>query len=168
MKDEHPKSWVICMVTAYSEDKSGLKITLDSLTATDYENKQKLLIVIADGNVTGAGQAKSTPEQCLELMERAPWMPKRAEPYSYVAIGDGKKRHNRAEVHAGFYRWQDQRVPMIVINKVGAPEEEGKPKAGNRGKRDSQLGALFFFSFFFFFVCVWVCVGVCIVIFLLL
>ncbi|KAI9215825.1 chitin synthase-domain-containing protein, partial [Blastocladiella britannica] len=29
--------------------------------------------------------------------------------------------------------------PFILINKVGAPEEAGKPKAGNRGKRDSQL-----------------------------
>ncbi|KAI9218760.1 chitin synthase-domain-containing protein, partial [Blastocladiella britannica] len=59
---EHPKSWVICLVTAYSEDKDGLATTLDSLSATHYNTHQKLLFVVADGKVTGAGQSKSTPE----------------------------------------------------------------------------------------------------------
>ncbi|KAI9187715.1 ATP-dependent RNA helicase [Blastocladiella emersonii ATCC 22665] len=139
LDDKHPDAWVICLVTCYSEDRKGLKTTLDSLSATHYNNHQKLLLVIADGNVTGAGQPKSTPEIVKDMLEPAPWMPSYPEPYSYVAIGDGPKRHNMAEVHAGFYRYDGQKVPFVLINKVGTPEEQGKPKAGNRGKRDSQL-----------------------------
>ena len=35
---------------------------------------------------------------------------------------------------------------MILVVKCGGPEEQGKPKAGNRGKRDSQLILMNFFS----------------------
>lgn len=35
---------------------------------------------------------------------------------------------------------------MILVVKCGNPDEEGKPKAGNRGKRDSQLVLMNFFS----------------------
>lgn len=35
---------------------------------------------------------------------------------------------------------------MITIVKCGNPTEDGKPKAGNRGKRDSQLILMNFFS----------------------
>jgi hypothetical protein len=35
---------------------------------------------------------------------------------------------------------------MILIVKCGNPDEQGKPKAGNRGKRDSQLILMNFFS----------------------
>ena len=37
-------------------------------------------------------------------------------------------------------------VPMILVEKSGTPDEDGKPKAGNRGKRDSQLILMKFFS----------------------
>ena len=51
-----------------------------------------------------------------------------------------------AKVYAGFFRWKDRRIPMITVVKCGAPEERGKPKPGNRGKRDSQLILMNFFS----------------------
>jgi hypothetical protein len=35
---------------------------------------------------------------------------------------------------------------MILIVKCGGPAEQGKPKPGNRGKRDSQLILMNFFS----------------------
>jgi len=44
-----------------------------------------------------------------------------------------------AQVYTGYYKISDHRVPMIVIVKCGTPEERKGPKAGNRGKRDSQL-----------------------------
>ncbi|ORZ32468.1 chitin synthase-domain-containing protein, partial [Catenaria anguillulae PL171] len=134
-----PKPWVICLVTAYSEDRAGIQTTLDSLSATEYPSHQKLLVVIADGNVTGAGQSVSTPDICRGMLKPARWMPSHVEPASYVAIGDGNNRHNMAEVHAGHYVYKDKKVPMVLINKVGNSEERGKPKAGNRGKRDSQI-----------------------------
>ena len=69
------------------------------------------------------------------------------EAHSYVAIADGHKRHNKAKVYAGFYDYDDatvegskqQRVPMVLIAKVGNELEAGDPKPGNRGKRDSQI-----------------------------
>jgi chitin synthase len=51
-----------------------------------------------------------------------------------------------AKVYAGFFRWKDRRVPMVTVVKCGTPEEQGKPKPGNRGKRDSQLILMNFFS----------------------
>lgn len=51
-----------------------------------------------------------------------------------------------AKVYAGFFHYKDRRVPMVTIVKCGAPEEQGKPKPGNRGKRDSQLILMNFFS----------------------
>jgi hypothetical protein len=35
---------------------------------------------------------------------------------------------------------------MVTVVKCGPPEEQGKPKPGNRGKRDSQLILMNFFS----------------------
>lgn len=41
----------------------------------------------------------------------------------------------------------NHRVPMIVVVKCGNPDEqEDSPKPGNRGKRDSQLILMNFFS----------------------
>src|ERR1043166_7557872 len=51
-----------------------------------------------------------------------------------------------ARVYAGFFRWKDRRIPMVTVVKCGATEEQGKPKPGNRGKRDSQLILMNFFS----------------------
>ncbi|KAL7751572.1 ATP-dependent RNA helicase [Sorochytrium milnesiophthora] len=139
LQAQHPQSFVICLVTCYSEDENGLRTTLDSLSATDYNDRQKLLFVIADGNITGAGQKRSTPESLKAMIEMADGMPAHAEPYSYMSIGDGYKRHNMAEVYAGHYVYKDKRVPFVFVNKVGTPQERAYPKAGNRGKRDSQL-----------------------------
>lgn len=38
------------------------------------------------------------------------------------------------------------KVPMLLVIKSGNPDEQGKPKPGNRGKRDSQLILMNFFS----------------------
>jgi len=59
----------ICLVTAYSESFEGLRTTLDSLATTDYPNSHKLLLVIADGIVKGAGSDISTPDICLSMMK---------------------------------------------------------------------------------------------------
>ncbi|KAJ6615277.1 chitin synthase-domain-containing protein [Mycena sp. CBHHK59/15] len=50
-----PLAHTICLVTAYSESVEGLRTTLDSLATTDYPNSHKLILVIADGMVKGAG-----------------------------------------------------------------------------------------------------------------
>ncbi|KAI0035167.1 chitin synthase-domain-containing protein [Vararia minispora EC-137] len=142
-----PLAHTICLVTAYSESVEGLRTTLDSLATTDYPNSHKLILVIADGMVKGAGNDKTTPEICLEMMRDFIIEPEDVEAHSYVAIADGHKRHNMAKVYAGFYdydpstveRSKQQRVPMVLVAKTGNPLEQGDRKPGNRGKRDSQI-----------------------------
>ncbi|KAF8206333.1 chitin synthase-domain-containing protein [Mycena galopus ATCC 62051] len=144
-----PLAHTICLVTAYSESKEGLRTTLDSIATTDYPNSHKVILIIADGMVKGAGNALTTPEICLSMMkDTVTGSDFNAVPaHSYVAIADGHKRHNMAKVFAGFYDYDDatterskqQRVPIIVVAKCGNPIEAGDAKPGNRGKRDSQM-----------------------------
>ena len=44
-----------------------------------------------------------------------------------------------SSVYSGYYQYQDKNIPTILIIKVGNPQESKYPRAGNRGKRDSQL-----------------------------
>ncbi|KAF8640970.1 hypothetical protein AX17_000616 [Amanita inopinata Kibby_2008] len=142
-----PLAHTICLVTAYSESVEGLRTTLDSLATTDYPNSHKMILVIADGMVKGAGNDLTTPDICLTMMKEFIISPTEVEPHSYVAIADGHKRHNMAKVYAGFYdydgatveRSKQQRVPMVLVAKCGNPLEANEAKPGNRGKRDSQI-----------------------------
>ncbi len=142
-----PLAHTICLVTAYSESIEGLRTTLDSLATTDYPNSHKLILIIADGMVKGAGNSITTPEICLTMMTDLVVPQHEVEPHSYVAIADGHKRHNMAKVYAGFYDYDDatverskqQRVPVVLVAKCGNPLEANEAKPGNRGKRDSQI-----------------------------
>ncbi|KAI9259804.1 chitin synthase [Helicostylum pulchrum] len=138
----------ICLVTCYSESEDGLRTTLDSIATTDYPNSHKLILVIADGIITGHGNSMSTPDTCISMMHNFLVDPESVETRSYVAIADGTKRHNMAKVYTGFYRYDDktvdvdkqQVVPMITIVKCGTPQEQAREsKPGNRGKRDGQV-----------------------------
>ncbi|EPQ60084.1 hypothetical protein GLOTRDRAFT_108791 [Gloeophyllum trabeum ATCC 11539] len=143
----YPLVHTICLVTAYSESVEGLRTTLDSLATTDYPNSHKMILVIADGMVKGAGNDMTTPDIVLTMMKEFVIAPDEVEPHSYVAIADGHKRHNMAKVYAGFYDYDDatvemskqQRVPMVLVAKCGNPLEANDAKPGNRGKRDSQI-----------------------------
>ncbi|ORZ15968.1 chitin synthase-domain-containing protein [Absidia repens] len=131
-----------CMlVTCYSEGEDGLRTTMDSLARTTYSKKHKIFFVICDGLITGAGETKSTPDIVVDMMDLDPTM-KNPNPSSYLAIADGEKQLNMAKVYAGHYRG----VPCITIVKCGTEEEKNAPKAGNRGKRDSQLILMSFFQ----------------------
>ncbi|CAG8715151.1 9692_t:CDS:2, partial [Acaulospora morrowiae] len=136
----------ILLVTCYSEGRQGIKTTLDSLAATDYPASHKIIMCIADGIIYGVGNRLSTPEICLSLMSDFIIPVDKVRAHSYVAIADGKKRHNMARVYAGYYKYNDhddsqksRRIPMITLVKCGGPEENDDPKQGNRGKRDSQM-----------------------------
>lgn len=142
-----PLAHTICLVTAYSESVEGLRTTLDSLATTDYPNSHKFILVIADGMVNGEGNNLKTPEIVLTMMKDFVIQPTDVEAHSYVAIADGHKKHNMAKVFAGFYDYDDatverskqQRVPIVLVAKVGNPLEVDDAKPGNRGKRDSQI-----------------------------
>jgi chitin synthase len=144
----YPLAHTICLVTAYSEGKDGLRTTLDSVATTDYPNSHKLILVICDGMIRGKGEAETTPDICLNMMRDHAVLPHEVQPHSYVAVASGSKRHNMAKIYAGFYDYgsrsripleKQERVPMMLVVKCGTPDEVGKSKPGNRGKRDSQI-----------------------------
>ncbi|KAG6000332.1 Chitin synthase 4 [Claviceps pusilla] len=143
-----PLAHTMCLVTAYSEGAEGIRTTLDSIAMTDYPNSHKAIVVICDGIIKGKGEAVSTPDVCLSMMRDHSTPPDLVEPFSYVAVASGSKRHNMAKVYCGFYDYgtksripteRQQRVPMMLIVKCGTPDEARKSKPGNRGKRDSQI-----------------------------
>lgn len=129
----------ILQVTCYSEGLSGLKSTLDSLTALEYDPDYKLIVVVADGDIKGSGNDLSTPEILLNMCHVDD-----PEPKPYISLAPGYKRYNRAKVHTGYYEYENKRCRIMIVNKVGNPDEVSKK--GNRGKRDSQVIFMSFFS----------------------
>ncbi|KAI8917501.1 chitin synthase-domain-containing protein [Powellomyces hirtus] len=138
--------YTILLVTCYSEGEASLRTTMESLAATDYNDRRKLLFVIADGIITGKGNDKSTPDLLLDMIEIDQTFGSDPKPYSYIAVASGSKGHNMARVYVGHFRSGDHRVPTILVIKCGTPEEASEAKPGNRGKRDSQLILMNFFT----------------------
>lgn len=147
MPFNYPLAYTMCLVTCYSEGEEGIRTTLDSIAVSDYPKSHTMLLVICDGLITGSGESMSTPDVCVGMMRDLIIPADQVKPQPYVAIGDGSKRNNCAKVYAGFYKFNDEtvpveqqsRVPMITIVKCGTEEEQDAPKPGNRGKRDSQV-----------------------------
>lgn len=94
--------FAVCLVTCYSEGEESLRTTLDSISNTTYSDARKLLFVVADGMITGAGEKRSTPDICVSLLEADPRFGN-PMPMSYAAVGSGAKANNRAMVYAGHY-----------------------------------------------------------------
>ena len=138
------------MVTCYSEGREGMQSTLESLANTTYPNDKKVIFIIADGQVVGDGKPLTTPQVAMSLLEIDPKY-RNTRPKSYVAVAQGQKQHNMALVYPGYYvSQQGQRTMAILVVKCGTAEEANDPKPGNRGKRDSQILLMSFFSHIFF------------------
>ncbi|KAG2185213.1 hypothetical protein INT44_002003 [Umbelopsis vinacea] len=132
--EDHDK-FVICQVPCYTEGEESIKKTIDSLTAMTYDDKRKLLFIIADGMVMGSGNDRPTPRIVLDVLGHDPKLD--PEPLMFKSIGEGSKQLNYGKVYSGLYEFEGHVVPYIVVVKVGKASERSKP--GNRGKRDSQI-----------------------------
>ena len=136
----------VCLVTCYSEGLDSIRTTLDSIAGTDYADSRKLIFVVCDGMITGSGEKMSTPDICVGLLD-ADSRFDNPQPMSYLAVCAGRKQHNQAMVYAGHYtKVKGHRTPTLIVVKTGTPEEARDPKPGNRGKRDSQMVLMNFFS----------------------
>lgn len=129
--------FVICQVPCYTEGEESLQKTLRSLAALEYDDKRKLLLVIADGMIVGSGNDLPTPKIVLDTLGWQPTEGVEVEPVTYKALGIGGQQLNSCKVYSGLYEFEGHLVPYLVVAKVGMPNETAKP--GNRGKRDSQL-----------------------------
>ncbi|KAL7486089.1 hypothetical protein ACHAW6_011688 [Cyclotella cf. meneghiniana] len=132
---EDETSRVIVMVPCYNEGTNELQKTIDSILYTTYPSQNKVLLVVADGIVTGAREPKTTPQFIADVLGYK--TDKSIGTYDCVSIGD--YAHNRAKLYCGEYVKYDKRLKYIVIVKCGSSTESESTKPGNRGKRDSQL-----------------------------
>jgi hypothetical protein len=143
---EYGEIYTVLLVTTYSESEESCRTTLDSLAKTSYDDQYKMLFIVSDGIITGSGNEKSTPQILIDMIELDQHLPNPPIPQSYLAIADGSKKHNMAQVYAGHYVVGSHRVPTILVVKCGTPEEQKGSKPGNRGKRDSQVILMSFFQ----------------------
>lgn len=139
--EEHEK-FVVCQVPCYTEGTESIRKTVNSIARLRYDDRRKLIFVICDGNIMGAGNDKPTPQLVLEMLGADP--DAHSEPRSFVSLGQGAKQHNMARVYSGLYEHAGHLVPYLVVVKCGTPQETARP--GNRGKRDSQLVLMRFFN----------------------
>ena len=105
----------VCLITCYSEGEESIRGTLDSISMTTYSDTRKLLFVVCDGMITGAGEKRSTPDICVGMLEADPRFGNPV-PMSYVAVGLGTKRENRAMVYAGHYCGSSPSSPLFYLN----------------------------------------------------
>ena len=142
--EEDTQDQVVVMVPCYNEGGVELIKTIDSVLGTTYPEENKVIFIIADGVVTGAGQDLSTPEHLAEILGFE-MDEENDELYDYASIG--LLTSNRARVYHGYYEVEDKSLKYLVVVKHGLPmEQAGSAKPGNRGKRDSQLIIMGYFN----------------------
>ncbi|ORY08021.1 hypothetical protein K493DRAFT_310029 [Basidiobolus meristosporus CBS 931.73] len=139
--EDHDK-FVVCQIPCYTEGEESLRGTIDSLAVLKYDDKRKLLFIVADGMIVGGGNDRPTPRIVLDILGVDPGND--PEPLAYHALGEGNQQLNMAQVYTGLYECSGHVVPYLVVVKVGKATERSRP--GNRGKRDSQLVLMNFFN----------------------
>ncbi|ORX75918.1 hypothetical protein BCR32DRAFT_284732 [Anaeromyces robustus] len=139
--EEYDK-FVICQVPCYTEDDDSLRKTIDSLSTMKYDDKRKLLFIIADGMIIGSGNDRPTPRIVLDILGVDASVD--PEAFAFHSIGEGPLEYNMGKIYSGLYECKGRSVPFIVVVKVGSPSERSRP--GNRGKRDSQMILMRFLS----------------------
>ncbi|KAG2177395.1 hypothetical protein INT44_007906 [Umbelopsis vinacea] len=132
---EQYDKFVICQVPCYTEDEESIRKTINSITVMEYDDKRKLIFLIADGMIMGSGNDRPTPRIVLDILGHDPKLD--PEPLMFKSIGEGSKQLNYGKVYSGLYEHEGHVVPYVVVVKVGKASERSKP--GNRGKRDSQI-----------------------------
>mmetsp|Transcript_10151 Transcript_10151/g.27820 ORF Transcript_10151/g.27820 Transcript_10151/m.27820 type:complete len:977 (-) Transcript_10151:268-3198(-) len=130
---------VMIMVPCYNETDAELSKTIDSVLNNEYPEENKVLVVVADGVVTGSGAAANTPTILGQLLGFE--FDCNDVAYEYKSLG--KVTANYISVYPGVYETKinntTKRLKYMVLVKQGSHKERGKGRAGNRGKRDSQL-----------------------------
>lgn len=134
----------LLMIPCYAENADTIRDTLNSLARTNYEDSRKMLVFVCDGLAQSAQDTKETYICVLEALGCSATA-QATSSHAYVSLGQHHRKINFAKVYSGFYETGRNRVPFMVIVKVGAPREVSVGRApGNRGKRDSMVLVLGF------------------------
>lgn len=136
--------YTLLFIPCYAETSEALRQTFDSLARTSYPDTRKLLFFVCDGLVKSSSGSKETYLCILDAMGYSSTEDR--ESRAYISLGQGSRRVNYAKVYAGFYESGRNRVPFLMIVKVGVPNEalSTTRAPGNRGKRDSMVIVLGF------------------------
>lgn len=137
--------YTIIMVPCFAESSETLKQTLESVSRTTYDDARKLLLFVCDGVITNKEEQKETHTLLLEHLGYSGTDVPLSQPYT--SLGQHNKKTNYARVYSGYYESGRNRVPYLVVVKMGQPQEETDfyqehmttAPPGNRGKRDSLL-----------------------------
>ncbi|KAG2221433.1 hypothetical protein INT45_005238 [Circinella minor] len=134
----------ILLVPCYAEPSNIIKQTLESLARSHYDDSRKLLLFVCDGLTKGKQDSKEVHSCILELLGYSGTDDPASQPY--ISLGQNRKRVNYAKVYSGYYETGRNRVPYLVVVKVGAAREASLADCapGNRGKRDSMVIVLGF------------------------
>ncbi|KAG0272981.1 hypothetical protein BGZ95_011225 [Linnemannia exigua] len=112
--EEHDK-FIILQVPCYTEGEESLRKTLDSLAALRYDDKRKLLFVIADGMIIGSGNDRPTPRIVLDILGVDPNHNGHVVPY-VVVVKVGTPTERQRPGNRG--KRDSQMILMRFLNKV--------------------------------------------------
>ena len=127
---------VMVMVPCYNEGDKELRKTIKSVLMMEHPGDNKVLMIVADGVITGRGESMSTPETLSKILGFS-MNEDQDMSYSYKSIGS--KERNRAFVYYGKHEKDHKELKYVVVVKCGTTAEKSSLRRGNRGKRDSQL-----------------------------
>ena len=97
IKREDTRSKIIVMVPCYNEGDKELRKTIDSVMDTTYPDDNKVLLVVADGNITGKGERMSTPQTLAAILGYK----ERSNDRTYKCKSIGHITENRAKLYYG-------------------------------------------------------------------
>ncbi|KAI8371729.1 chitin synthase-domain-containing protein [Radiomyces spectabilis] len=131
--------YTIFMIPCYAEPAHIIKQTFDPLARTSYDDTKKLLVFVCDGVTQSQNETKPTYACILESLGHSGT--EEALPQLYVSLGHGPLKVNRAKIYSGYYETGGNRVPYLVVVKIGHVNEIAQRghAPGNRGKRDSMV-----------------------------
>ena len=87
--EDHDK-FIIWQVTCYTEGEASLRCTIDSLAMLKYDDKQKLILIVCDGNIIGSGNDRPTPRIVLDILGADSNLD--PVPLNFVSIGEGARQ----------------------------------------------------------------------------
>lgn len=134
--------YTMLLVPCYAEVTDVLKQTIESMAITQYADSRKMFMFVCDGPVSNVSSNRETYLEILDLLGYSGT--EEPLPQAYPSLGEGHKKTNFAKVYSGFYETGRNRVPYLLVVKVGNPRERDDLRRGNRGKRDSMVMAFAF------------------------
>jgi chitin synthase len=88
-------------VPCYTEGEESLKKTIDSLAVLNYDDKRKLIFIICDGMIVGAGNDRPTPRIVLDILGVDQTVD--PDPLMFKSVAEGSKQLNYGKVWSGLY-----------------------------------------------------------------